>query len=476
MEKEASSRQWRSTYGVLLLRLVFLLSLQVEFLADGSKCWGQAGKLDFAFDPGGGANGAIRCVYRTADGHIYIGGDFTVFDAKDSSLVARLNSNGSLDTSFSSTLPGNVFSLVQHPDGTVLVAGSFELYYCCAQSSGEWTHAIARLNAGGSFFRNDLLWRPQAGADGSIYSIAIRGDGRLMIGGIFSSRVYNLHDNGLPDNNTVNTMGVSGGGMPAVYAVAFDQDGNGLAGGSFTRASSSSLNNLARFNGLGFVDPSFNPGTGPNAAVRAIESRTDGRMLIGGDFSSFNNIGRMRIARLQPDGSIDSTFDPGSGADGAVTSIKTQTDGKVVVGGAFTKVGGISRNGLARLNSDGTLDTSFDPGKGANGTVMSIAIQPDGDIILVGDFTTFDGVSRRGIARVHGAAQPAIKIDWSGESTARISWPTSFVGFLFQKADYLPSTDWIDVTNNSTTIGGENAIVISIDRLAKSQFFRLIKQ
>src|SRR2546429_3478812 len=121
---------WASTAVGIISKLISL-SIIVYLFADGTKCWGQAGELDPTFDPGAGANGAVRSLYLTADGHVYIGGDFTTFDGRNSSLIARLNSNGSLDSSFSSRLPSNgiAFSLVQLSDGTVIVVGSTDIYY-----------------------------------------------------------------------------------------------------------------------------------------------------------------------------------------------------------------------------------------------------------------------------------------------------------------------------------------------------------
>src|SRR4029453_1512001 len=119
------------------------------------------------------------------------------------------------------------------------------------------------------------------------------------------------------------------------------------------------------------------------------------KIIIGGFFSALMpnggpSITRNNVARLNPDGTVDSTFDPNP--NNLVTSIAIQTDGKILLGGFFTSLaanGGASvqRGFLARLNSNGTLDTAFNPGPDKD--VNTIALQADGKILLGGAFTYF---------------------------------------------------------------------------------------
>src|SRR5690606_21892439 len=111
-------------------------------------------------------------------------------------------------------------------------------------------------------------------------------------------------------------------------------------------------------------------------------------------FNSFNGTARSRIARLNTDGSLDTTFNIGSGFNYRVYSIVTQTDGKIIVGGEFTSFNGTPRNYIARLNTDGSLDTTFNVGTGFNLSVNSISPQTDGKIIVGGWFSSFNGTSR----------------------------------------------------------------------------------
>lgn len=149
------------------------------------------------------------------------------------------------------------------------------------------------------------------------------------------------------------------------------------------------------------VDGSFDIGSGANERVLAIAVQKDGKMLIGGWFSSVNGVSRNRIARINPDGSVDTTFNPGLGANGFVGTIALQNDGKVLIGGLFSSVNNVPMNGIARLRPDGTVDTSFNPGAGANDQVYALLVQSDGRIVLGGMFTGFNNIERFYVARLH---------------------------------------------------------------------------
>ena len=134
----------------------------------------------------------------------------------------------------------------------------------------------------------------------------------------------------------------------------------------------------------------------PNSITRTIAEQSDGKILIWGDFTTIWGIVRNRIARLNTDKSLDTSFnlDP----NGSIYAIAVEPDGQILVWWAYTTIWGIARNRISRFNSDGTIDTSFNPD--ANFTVSTIALQSDGNIIIWGDFTTVWGTARNRIARV----------------------------------------------------------------------------
>jgi uncharacterized delta-60 repeat protein len=131
--------------------------------------------------------------------------------------------------------------------------------------------------------------------------------------------------------------------------------------------------------------------------VQAIAVQPDGRILVGGDFTNIGGQPKSRLARLNADGSLDATFDPN--ANNTVRCMAVQSDGKILVGGRFTTIGGQTRNRIALLNSDGTVETTFNPN--ADGQVFSIAVQDDGRILVGGSFTSIGGQTRNRIARLN---------------------------------------------------------------------------
>ena len=184
-------------------------------------------------------------------------------------------------------------------------------------------------------------------------------------------------------------------------ALVVQSDGKVVICGDFTTVNGAARNRIARLNSDGTLDFTFlATASGANFAVNAAAVQSDGKIVIGGRFSTINGTTRNHIARLNADGTLDASFlAAGSGVNGDVFALALQSDGKPVIGGFFTSVNGTSRNGIARLNSDGTNDGSFlATGSGVNNSVFAVAIQPDGRIVIGGLFTNVNGTERNGAA------------------------------------------------------------------------------
>ena len=165
-----------------------------------------------------------------------------------------------------------------------------------------------------------------------------------------------------------------------------------------------------------------------NAAIRVVVVQPDGKILIGGDFTTLAPNGgptvtRNYIARLNPDGTLDNAFNPN--ANGSVNTIALQADGKILVGGFFTgtistpSIGGQTRNRIARLDPVTGAADSFDPN--ANGQVFSIVVQADGKILVAGDFNganSIGGQTRNHIARLDPTTGLADSFDPNANSTS----------------------------------------------------------
>jgi len=140
---------------------------------------------------------------------------------------------------------------------------------------------------------------------------------------------------------------------------------------------------------------------GFNSTTRTADSQGS-NIIVGGDFTAISNVYSNGIARMSSSsGQMDDLFDVGTGFNGTVSTIKVQADNYIVVGGKFTQFNGVSRNRIARLGPDGWLDTGFSVGTGFNGDVYAIRIQPDGKILVGGEFTSYDGDPVNLIARLN---------------------------------------------------------------------------
>lgn len=159
------------------------------------------------------------------------------------------------------------------------------------------------------------------------------------------------------------------------------------------------------------LDTTFSIGSGANGIVEQVQELPDGKVLICGNFTSFNGSARGYIARLNANGSVDETFN--AAPSYWVRHFSVQPDGKIVIGGFFTSVGGANRNRIARLNADGSLDTSFNVGAGIE-TIIAAGIdgnidpfvfwtelQADGKILATGNFRTYNGASSQGLVRIN---------------------------------------------------------------------------
>lgn len=202
--------------------------------------------------------------------------------------------------------------------------------------------------------------------------------------------------------------------ISSVNTIALQADGKVLVGGSFTTLSGSIRHPLCRLNSDGSLDASFALGTGISGDVKAVIVQPDSKVLVGGGFASFNGTSRNRLCRLNVDGSLDASFAIGTGFDIGINTLALQSNGKIIVGGSFTLYNGIVRNRLCRLNPDGTLDPSFTIGRGFNNPVTALAIQPDGKVIVGGDFTSYDGTAQGHLCRLNPDGSLDATFDQSG--------------------------------------------------------------
>ena len=462
-----------------------------RFNADGS--------LDGSYPNGlGGVSGfplsysgaSVKAVIVQTNGSVLIGGAFTTVNGTNRNHVARLNADGSLDGSFDPGrgVDGLIASLLVEPNRKVLIGGVYTFNFI-------WKSPyVGQLNADGSqdsafiesSFNPDLtVFNDYAVCDGAYFPshypavptvVLVQADGKVLIGfyvptfcegfdwGYETSFPFLARFNG--DGSRDTSFNADPGIF--VYSIARQPDGKLLIGGN----SLAGTNQVVRLNADGSLDNSFNAGTGNYSSINAVGLQSDGKVLIGGVFTAANGTNRTNLARLNANGSLDSSFNPGAGANGSVNSLAAQSDGKVLIGGYFTTINGTNRNHIARLNANGSLDSSFNPGTGTDDAVRAIAVQPDGNVLIGGDFTIVNGVARRHVARLYGdSVAPCLNVT-RFNAFVIVSWPVTGLSFqLLENTDLSLPNSWLPVAQPTVTNAGQ--ISVTVPTSIGSKFFRL---
>jgi uncharacterized delta-60 repeat protein len=392
-----------------------------------------AGLRDAAYNPIGGADNIVRAIAVTQDGAALAGGQFSRFNGAALSRVAQLDPSGAVDAAFDpgSGVDSVVYAIAIQPDGKRLVVGAIGQY------DGTPARSVVRVNPDGT--RDPSFDAGTGSYPSSPFAVALQPDGRILLVGAFSE--FDGEPRGsvvrlLGDGSVDPSLTTPGGGSYGVDAVVVQPDGKILIGGDFTNYGTVIRNSIARLNVDGSLDMTFIQSTawnvGPIGGVGAIALQPDGKILIAGGFTSYSNVPRNRVARLETDGSLDTSFDPGAGVTGTaqaqVHSIALQPDGKLLLGGLFSHVDGVARANLARVHSDGSLDASFDPGSGANGRVHVLALEAHGRVWIGGEFTQLGGVVRTRLARVFAYDAPPIAYCTAGTSSNGCTPALSAVG------------------------------------------------
>ncbi len=344
----------------------------------------QVYELDNSYAVGTGFNGEVNVIELDQNGEAYVGGAFTDYNGTTRNYLARLNADGTVDTGFdaSTDLSSTIDDIALTNSATPFIT---------VVTGGN----IKRFYSGGSLFGlGDFLMRS---TNNVIYTVAHAGSS-LIFGGNFTDY----------DGNTVGRIGkMDSGGTPDATFIT-------------------------------------NTGTGFNGIVRTIEVTASGKILVGGDFTSFNGVARQKIALLNADGTLDTGFVPASLLSSSVYAVAMQADGKVLAGKP-----GVSSTLLFRFKTDGTEDLTFNNGlipgtpsfirsiytngtddiivggwfdqglvklsysngfvtdiaagngiEGATKEINTLAVQGDGSVIIGGDFNYYNGNSLTNFARV----------------------------------------------------------------------------
>lgn len=353
--------------------------------------------VDSNFNPS--TDGWIDCVALQPDGKILIGGNFSHVDGQNCLNVARLNPDGTYDASFSASDViaqvggGEVFAVAVDSNTNVYVApdpgycfrlhsdGGLDASFPVYQFMGlnEAVNSI-HINGSQSYSDIDICGSFDQFSDG----------GGSTCGGGPMSALADVFVNGQPDC----AYASASGGYARLFGLLYTAANGAIIYGDFTAANGQPATNIALVNGP--ITPALN--LGANSSVFSAAIQSDGKILAGGDFTSLGydpQNSHLYLGRFNSDGSVDESFgNPNLNDD--VDSILVEPNGKILIGGSSDMV---NSGGLAQFNSDGSLDNAFNIG--VNGYVDSMVRQSDGRVVVVGSFSQVGGETHQNIARIY---------------------------------------------------------------------------
>lgn len=292
---------------------------------------------------------------------IYLYGNFTGYGTSNAADIVKINSNGTVDTSFSAgtgfnNYPFTSTDMVQTSTGKLYLAGYFTSY------NGITNNYIIKLNPDGT---RDTSFSAGTGFNDYTTCLGLTSDDKLFVGGRYtsyqgvgSSRFIKLNSDGTKDTSF--NIGSGFNNIPTDVLVL---SGDSLfVTGYFSTYNGSSAPRIVKLTSGGTVDTSFSAGTGfntvgfePNQMIKT----PDNKLVVYGYFTAYNGVTANRIIKLNFDGTVDTSFNSGSGFNNYISNGQLMLDGRYLFTGNFTSYNGIATNKSVILNSDGSLYKSF---------------------------------------------------------------------------------------------------------------------
>ncbi|TGE19677.1 T9SS type A sorting domain-containing protein [Hymenobacter elongatus] len=395
------------------------------------------GTLGPALATGTGSTGPPKVVAVQADGKILLGGTFTAFNGVASSYFVRLNADGSVDTQFTANMgagfAGEVKTMVVQPDGKIVVGGRFQDF------NGTGRQRLVRLNANGSYDNSFVpainltaaganVWVAHLALDPRNNDVLVEGPQMIPLSGGFFQPLFRLTSTGAQV-----TQFAPGTGQSSCYLNEYsgndqmivDSKGRVLLGSCFEKYMGSTAavanTSLIRLLTDGTIDPQSPTGATLLGAINTVVVEPDDRIVVAGNLkNAFTQVGGASLVRLTSNAQPDPTFQPALITPGYVARILRQSDGKLLVAGRFTSIGGQAASNLVRLQADGSRDASFaaDP----NYTVESLEQQPDGRLLIGGRFTAIGSNKAVGVARLQssGIFDPSFNADLANNTAISV--------------------------------------------------------
>ncbi len=345
-----------------------------------------------------GFSGSVKAINPLPDGRILVAGSFDHYDGHIVGHLLRLYSNGKLDSSFHYTPPEIPSTMLLQPDGKILLGG--------------FDYGVSRLNSDGSLdtsYNTGIVPPLPSGyftSDDPPRALCLQADTQLLVGGYFYTtdkyvriQLLRLRKDGALDAGFRIGSGVSG----SVNAVVVQKDKKIVVAGTID-----SYYGIPRYNVLRlFEDGSLDTGFVPriNYRVNDMVLQDDGKIILVGEFTECNGQSCTNLIRLNGDGSNDTSFHQGTGfaisdptkGSPFLLDVFLQHDGKIIVNGGFEFYDGAAHTDIIRLNKDGTVDTSF---RLTTSWLASIAQQVDEKLLITSPYWQLNGQSGIDIIRL----------------------------------------------------------------------------
>jgi uncharacterized delta-60 repeat protein len=336
-------------------------------------------------------NNPSFCSEKLQNGKIIIGKS-----GSGPNSIVQINEDGTIDpsinfgTGFTGGVTPQVGCIKSTPDGKILVGGSFTSY------NGYPIIGLARLYPDGTL--DTTFPGLPFQVLGWVNDVEIDESGNYLIGGnFFTNQFYqnfiSVESNGIVDSTFIgNGQNVNG----EIYDIEILDNNDIIIAGNFNQYNNINVNRIIALNSDGSIDNSYNFGNGANNSILDITIQLDQKIVLAGFFNQFNGSNTNRICRLNTDGSLDAMFNSGTGFpnNSYIWETYIKEDGKILVGGEFNSYNGVNRRSLIQLNNDGSVDMNFDTGIGFGPLftrVNSLIILENEQILVGGSFTSFNG-------------------------------------------------------------------------------------
>ncbi len=353
---------------------------------------------------GGPSAAAINDLDVDGDGNLYIGGRFEFVNGVQKPHFVKILPAGNVDLAFTANVQFGVTGVRYLPTGKLLVSSIFDL--------PQGFVKIGRLNSDGSV---DNSFVQEKDVDVIENPWVLDPSGRIVFFGRTGTTVKMFRL--LPDGPAEVSFDPNILSFGSVRVLAKQSDGKTLIAGVFSEVNGAARSGFARLNEDGSLDPSFDPGTGFNTPPSSLVIQPDGRIIAIGEFTTYSGTNRNSIARIEPSGALDTAFEP---LAPNVRSVAVQADGKIILGGGFTSVSGFSRNGIARLEANGSVDTTFNV-LISSPSVYQVLSQDDGKIMIGGTFSGVNGFNRSNLVRVNSDGTLDLSFNTSASSVKLLS-------------------------------------------------------